>query len=84
MRKSYNDMYTNETVIQRNKVLSFHFGSVYVCALRLELYTKAHFVALTMQTVKLLFTFSFVCLNWRVFALFRKRVVPDYLEPLYF
>ena len=29
MRKSYNDMYTNKTVIQRNKVLSFHFGSVY-------------------------------------------------------
>ena len=27
MRKSYNDMYTNKTVIQRNKVLSFHFRS---------------------------------------------------------
>ena len=32
LRKSYNDMYSNETVIQRNKVLRFlkySFGSVY-------------------------------------------------------
>ena len=28
MRKSFNDMYTNKKVIQRNKELSFHFGSV--------------------------------------------------------
>ena len=30
MHKSYNDMCTNKIAIQRNKMKSFHFGSVYV------------------------------------------------------
>ena len=30
MLKSYKNRYTNNTVIQINKVLSFHFGSVYI------------------------------------------------------
>ena len=38
MRKSYNDVYTNKTVIQRNKVLSFHFLGQYI----LKIYRMAY------------------------------------------